>query len=155
MTQTFVESCVDLGAHLFILMVWRLPYPEIPTLTGSLDKIHCGQPCSKAISCFAFLTICDLWVQRSSVKKAGDSWRQLETSSDLLLHAPAIYTHCNLHHQQFTPTDRRHEPAQYQKPLSAAIQVFKKKAKTLRRELLGVAANRYTTSASTEEQQLS
>ena len=33
LTQTFVESCVDFeGAHLSILMVWRLPYPEIPTL---------------------------------------------------------------------------------------------------------------------------
>ena len=35
LTQTFVESCVDFeGAHLSILMVWRLPYPEIPTLNG-------------------------------------------------------------------------------------------------------------------------
>ena len=35
MTQTFVESRVDFEAtHLSILMVWRLPYPEIPTLNG-------------------------------------------------------------------------------------------------------------------------
>ena len=35
MTQTFLESCVDFEvAHLSILMVQRLPYPEIPTLNG-------------------------------------------------------------------------------------------------------------------------
>jgi len=35
LTQTFVESCVDFEvAHLSVLMVWRLPYPEIPTLNG-------------------------------------------------------------------------------------------------------------------------
>ena len=34
MTQTFVESCVDFEvAHLSVLMVRRLPYPEIPSLT--------------------------------------------------------------------------------------------------------------------------
>ena len=33
LTQTFVESCVDFEvAHLSVLMVWRLAYPEIPTL---------------------------------------------------------------------------------------------------------------------------
>jgi len=33
LTQFFVESCVDFEvAHLSVLMVWRLPYPEIPTL---------------------------------------------------------------------------------------------------------------------------
>jgi len=33
LTQTFVESCVDFEvAHLSILMVQRLAYPEIPTL---------------------------------------------------------------------------------------------------------------------------
>jgi len=35
LTQTFVESCVDFEvAHLSVLMVRRLPYPEIPTLNG-------------------------------------------------------------------------------------------------------------------------
>jgi len=34
LTQTFVKSCVDFEvAHLPVLMVQRLPYPEIPTLT--------------------------------------------------------------------------------------------------------------------------
>ena len=33
LTQIFVESCVDFEvAHLSVLMVWRLPYPEIPTV---------------------------------------------------------------------------------------------------------------------------
>ena len=33
MTQIFAESCVDFEvAHLFVLMVQRLPYPKIPTL---------------------------------------------------------------------------------------------------------------------------
>ena len=39
MTQTFVESCVDFEvAHLSILMVWRLAYLEIPTL--SVHGVH-------------------------------------------------------------------------------------------------------------------
>ena len=34
MTQPFVESCLDFEvAHLSMVMVWRLHYPEIPTLT--------------------------------------------------------------------------------------------------------------------------
>ena len=46
MTQLFVESCVDFEvAHLSVLMVWRLPYPEIPTLN--------------AIACIC-QTICDV-----------------------------------------------------------------------------------------------
>jgi len=33
LTQPFVESCVDFEvAYLSVVMVWRLPYPEIPTL---------------------------------------------------------------------------------------------------------------------------
>jgi len=36
LTRIFVESCVDFEvAHLSVLMVWRLPYPEIPTLRVS------------------------------------------------------------------------------------------------------------------------
>jgi len=35
LTQPFVGSYVDFEvAHLFIVMVWRLPYPAIPTLNG-------------------------------------------------------------------------------------------------------------------------
>ena len=35
LTQIFVESCVDFEvAHLSVFMVWRLPYPEVPTLIG-------------------------------------------------------------------------------------------------------------------------
>jgi len=33
LTQIFVESCVDFEvAHLSVLMDWRLPYQEVPTL---------------------------------------------------------------------------------------------------------------------------
>ena len=40
LTQPFVESCVDIEvAHLSILMIRRLPYPEIPTL--SIQKKFC------------------------------------------------------------------------------------------------------------------
>ena len=36
LTQIFVESCVDFEvAHLSVLVVWRLPYPEIPSLIVS------------------------------------------------------------------------------------------------------------------------
>ena len=39
MTQIFVESCVDFEvAHLSVLMVWRLSYPEIPTLSIIISK---------------------------------------------------------------------------------------------------------------------
>ena len=59
----------------------------------------------------------------------------------------AIYTHSP------TPahicTKGRHEPAHYKKPWTL------QQSRTLKRELLGVAAKRYTTSASTEEQPLS
>ena len=49
MTKTFVESCVDFEvAHLFILMAWRLPYPEIPTLnmpvTFDPEDFEVGKP---------------------------------------------------------------------------------------------------------------
>ena len=57
MTQIFVESCVDFEvAHFSVLMVWRLPYPEVPTLIwccciqnecyihGSLVPILAGLP---------------------------------------------------------------------------------------------------------------
>ena len=38
MTQIFVESCVDFEvAHLSVFMVWRLPYPKVPTLS-----LHCN-----------------------------------------------------------------------------------------------------------------
>ena len=42
MTQTFVESCVDFEvAHLSVLMVRRLAYPEIPTLrSGNIIHHH-------------------------------------------------------------------------------------------------------------------
>ena len=41
MTPTFVESCVDFEvAHLSVLMVQRLPYPEIPTLKRSITLYH-------------------------------------------------------------------------------------------------------------------
>jgi len=44
LTQIFVESCVDFEvAHLSVLMVWRLPYPEVPTLTRRLLIGGCGQ----------------------------------------------------------------------------------------------------------------
>jgi len=37
LTQIFVESCVDFEvAHLSAFMVWRLPYPEVPTLNRSV-----------------------------------------------------------------------------------------------------------------------
>jgi len=33
LTQILAESCVDFEvAHLSVFMVWRLPYPEVPTL---------------------------------------------------------------------------------------------------------------------------
>jgi len=38
-TQIFVESCVDFEVvHLSVIMVWRLPYPEIPTLIVKLKS---------------------------------------------------------------------------------------------------------------------
>jgi len=39
LTQILVESCVDFEvAHLSVFMVWRLPYPEVPTLScGKAD----------------------------------------------------------------------------------------------------------------------
>jgi len=38
---SFVQSCVDFEvAHLSILMLRRLPYPEIPTLSGCLCLYH-------------------------------------------------------------------------------------------------------------------
>ena len=44
MTQIFVVSCVDFEvAHLSVLMVWRLPHPEIPTLTRVKDTLPIGK----------------------------------------------------------------------------------------------------------------
>ena len=44
LTQIFAESCVDFEvAHLSVLMVWRLPYPEVPTLIilwTIADRVH-------------------------------------------------------------------------------------------------------------------
>ena len=38
LTQIFVGSCVDFEvAHLSVFMVWRLPYPEVPTLKEVLS----------------------------------------------------------------------------------------------------------------------
>jgi len=40
LTQFFVESCVDFEvAHLSVFMGWRLPYPEVPTLSRYLIVI--------------------------------------------------------------------------------------------------------------------
>ena len=40
LTQPFVESCVDFEvAHLSVVMVWRLPYPEIPTLSACAQAL--------------------------------------------------------------------------------------------------------------------
>ena len=40
LTQNFVESCVDFEvAHLSVLMVRRLAYPEIPTLSRSVADL--------------------------------------------------------------------------------------------------------------------
>ena len=37
LAQTFVESCVDFEvAHLSVLMIRRLQYPEIPTLSDAV-----------------------------------------------------------------------------------------------------------------------
>jgi len=45
LTQTFVESCVDFEvAHLSVLMVQRLSYPEIPTL--DTKNLQCFAHCS-------------------------------------------------------------------------------------------------------------
>jgi len=44
LTQIFVESCVDFEvAHLSVLMVRRLAYPEIPTLNtyNELTMVEC------------------------------------------------------------------------------------------------------------------
>ena len=50
MTQIFVESCVDLEvAHLSVFMVWRLPYPEVPTLSRYLLVIL--QLVSQSVGC--------------------------------------------------------------------------------------------------------
>ena len=36
MGQTFIESCVDFEvAHLSVLRIWRLQYPEIPTFSDA------------------------------------------------------------------------------------------------------------------------
>jgi len=44
LTQIFVESCVDFEvAHLSVLMVRRLPYPETPTVTRQLYPVHLWQ----------------------------------------------------------------------------------------------------------------
>jgi len=41
LTQFFVESCVDFEvAHLSVFMVWRLPYPEVPTLNMQSNGYH-------------------------------------------------------------------------------------------------------------------
>ena len=41
LTQTFVESCLDFEvAHLSVLMVQRLPYPEIPTLRSDCSHSY-------------------------------------------------------------------------------------------------------------------
>ena len=41
MIQTFVESCLDFEvAHLSVLMVQRLPYPEIPTLRSDCSHSY-------------------------------------------------------------------------------------------------------------------
>jgi len=41
LTQTFVERCIDFEvAHLSILMVQRLAYPEIPTLMAPMHDVR-------------------------------------------------------------------------------------------------------------------
>jgi len=50
-TQIFVESCVDFEvAHLSILMVWRLPYPEIPTLSLYNARVVANKFCMSCIN---------------------------------------------------------------------------------------------------------
>jgi len=41
LTQVFVESGVDFEvAHLSVFMVWRLPYPEVPTLNPITQPVR-------------------------------------------------------------------------------------------------------------------
>ena len=58
LTQTFVESCVDFEVgNLSVLMVRRLPYPEIPTLNKFLGEhwcMDCMYVCVTRLVCSSF-----------------------------------------------------------------------------------------------------
>jgi len=42
LTQIFVESCVDfeVAHYLSVFIVWRLPYPEVPTLSSHFTELY-------------------------------------------------------------------------------------------------------------------